>query len=117
MRAARNCSTPNCSGLVYLRGSKCAACRTAAQQLQDAARPGRRTRGNYDAEYVRNRAIVLSEEDTCHLCNGPGLENDVADHVVDLVDGGTNERSNLRRAHYRCNARKAAQRGFARAHS
>lgn len=57
-----------------------------------------------NAEYDHNRVIVMREETHCWLCNGSGLPNDQADHVIPRARGGTNERSNLRRAHRRCNA-------------
>lgn len=114
-KAAKTCATPSCPGLVYGPGSHCPRCKTARQQAQDSFRPSRRAQGQYDAEYLRNKAIVMREEDTCWLCNGVSLVNDVADHVVGLAQGGTNERTNLRRAHRRCNAQRAARQGFARA--
>lgn len=73
------------------------------------ARPSWRERG-YDAEYERNRAIVLSEETHCAVCRGLGLEDDEAGHKVARCDGGTNARENLQREHRRCNAAKNARR-------
>jgi 5-methylcytosine-specific restriction endonuclease McrA len=58
---------------------------------------------------MRNRAIVLREEDTCALCGRAGQDNDTVDHVTPLANGGTNERHNLQRAHAQCNARKNAR--------
>jgi 5-methylcytosine-specific restriction endonuclease McrA len=66
----------------------------------------RHARG-YDAEYMRNRAKALVEETYCGICQGPGLPNDTVDHIVPLAEGGGNERSNLRRAHKRCNEARA----------
>jgi 5-methylcytosine-specific restriction endonuclease McrA len=65
----------------------------------------RQARG-LDAEYDRNRAIVLREETHCGICGEPGLEDDTADHKVPRAQGGGNERSNLQRAHRECNQRK-----------
>lgn len=72
-------------------------------------RSSARTRG-YDAEYERNRLVVMAEEDRCSICGGPGLENDEADHRIPLSRGGSNARDNLRRAHRRCNAMRNAAR-------
>jgi 5-methylcytosine-specific restriction endonuclease McrA len=55
------------------------------------------------AEYDRNRIIVLREETHCGICGGPGLANDTVDHRIPRNEGGTSGRSNLRRAHRRCN--------------
>lgn len=46
----------------------------------------------------------MAEEDRCALCGGPGLANDQVDHIRERAQGGTNERTNLRRTHKRCNA-------------
>jgi 5-methylcytosine-specific restriction endonuclease McrA len=73
-------------------------------------RTSARARG-YDAEYERNRLIVLAEEDRCALCGGPGLANDQADHIIPVVKGGTSARANLRRAHRRCNLARARREG------
>lgn len=54
--------------------------------------------------YRRNRAIVLAKSDVCHLCGKPGA--DTADHVVPYAYGGTDDVSNLRPAHKRCNSKR-----------
>jgi len=61
-----------------------------------------RARG-YDAEYERNRRLVMREEAHCGLCGAPGRADDQADHILPLARGGTSARENLRRAHKRCN--------------
>jgi 5-methylcytosine-specific restriction endonuclease McrA len=60
----------------------------------------------FDAEYDRNRKIVMAEERDCGICGGEGLPDDQADHIVQRSQGGTNERNNLRRAHRVCNVRR-----------
>jgi 5-methylcytosine-specific restriction endonuclease McrA len=91
---ARACPQPGCPNVQ--------PCPTHARKPWAHAVEDRHARG-YDAEYMRNRAIVLREEQDCALCGGPGLSNDTADHIVPRADGGGSERSNLRRAHKRCN--------------
>lgn len=73
-------------------------------------------------EYRRNKeAIKARRPDVCALCNGkegPLLyEEDIdgsrwylhplaftVDHIIPLIEGGTNALSNLRPAHRRCNS-------------
>ena len=74
-----------------------------------------RERG-YDAEYDRNRRLVLREETVCHICGQPvdktlsGRDRmgPTLDHLVPRARGGTNARSNLRLAHLSCNSAKRA---------
>ncbi len=61
-----------------------------------------------DPAYQANRKQVLAEEDCCALCGEPFTPADPAtvDHIVPVSSGGGHERSNLRAAHRRCNARR-----------
>lgn len=50
------------------------------------------------AQQRRARAI-LTQDDTCHVCNLPGA--DQVDHVIPLAHGGTDTRDNLKPIHSR----------------
>lgn len=73
-------------------------------------RPSFHQRG-YDRTYHRNRARVIAEETDCWICHKPvdktlsGRDpyGPTADHVLPRHKGGTNDRTNLRLAHQRCN--------------
>jgi 5-methylcytosine-specific restriction endonuclease McrA len=93
-RARSLCSKPDCANVQ--------PCPKHARKPWSHAGRSRQARG-YDAEYTRNRAIVLREETHCGICREPGLPNDTADHIRSLADGGGNDRANLRRAHKKCN--------------
>lgn len=79
-------------------------------------RPNWRQRG-YDATYDRNRPRVISEETTCWICekavdktlSGRDPDGPSIDHVIARAKGGTNDRSNLRLAHLRCNSARPGQ--------
>jgi 5-methylcytosine-specific restriction enzyme A len=63
-----------------------------------------------DAEYRRNRALVLAGSPPCALrthCDGAPATT--ADHVVPVAAGGTNTLSNLRPACLSCNAARGAR--------
>lgn len=55
------------------------------------------------------RRRVLAEEPTCYMCGGPGMREDIVDHVVPLSEGGTDNRANLGRCCRVCSIRKTAQ--------
>lgn len=101
-RARKLCADPTCG-----RAQPCPDHTRAP--FASSVRPGPRARG-YTAEYDRLRIVVLREEHDCGICHRPGRQDDQVDHVVALKDGGTNERSNLQRAHRDCNLAKGQQR-------
>lgn len=55
------------------------------------------------------RRQVLADEPQCYLCHGGGTPADYIDHVVALAEGGTDDRSNLRRICRDCHARKTGR--------
>ncbi len=57
----------------------------------------RTTRTNTRSTKARNRRL-LAASDICHICGENGA--DAIDHVVPLVRGGTEDKSNLRPAHH-----------------
>ena len=65
----------------------------------------RRLRGR---AYMAMRRQVFSEESACYKCESPGEADDALDHVVPVVAGGTDERSNLRRCCRSCHLEKSA---------
>lgn len=70
-----------------------------------------RRRGAYDAEYERNRAIVLANALVCALCGQPERANDrfTANHIVPRARGGGNALTNLEAAHESCNKSAGAR--------
>lgn len=55
------------------------------------------------------RATVMAEEPCCYICGGMGETSDVVDHVRSLGQGGSHDRSNLRRVHRSCHATKTGK--------
>lgn len=95
-RICRGCFKVAQRGSVYCRG-----CAIGAGSRRSMVVGG-------EWESVRQR--VLDEERVCWICNGDGLEaGDVwtVDHVVKRIDGGSNRRNNLRRAHRSCNSSRS----------
>jgi 5-methylcytosine-specific restriction endonuclease McrA len=58
-----------------------------------------------DGEYLRNRALVLTDDPTCHWCPRPAT---TADHLVAVAAGGSNQLSNLVPACKPCNSSRGA---------
>ena len=95
------------------RGWKCPACRTTTEQQRDQQRGTRQQRG-YNAEYDRNRTIIIQTAITaaraghpqpCWICRKPCLatHNLTAEHKTPLRNGGTSQLANLAPAHAACN--------------
>ncbi|KPM52886.1 hypothetical protein ACG83_25985 [Frankia sp. R43] len=91
------------------QGSRCPACATARRRSKErqraAHRPSPYQRG-YNAEYRRNRAIVLADGPCCFV-EGCTAAATTVDHILPLSLGGTNELDNLRPACRRHNASRA----------
>ena len=98
-RALRMCSQPCCYSLVG-PGRPCPM--HPPRKPWDHKGASRQARG-LGAEHDAMRKRVMAEERNCWRCGGAGLLDDQADHVRPRARGGTNERSNYRRAHRRCN--------------
>lgn len=83
-----------------MRSGECSAC--GAPRAHDDI---------YDAEYRRNREILLATATVCAICGAGALENDplTADHIIPVSDGGSNDLDNLRAAHRSCNSRRGNQ--------
>lgn len=109
----RVCAEPSCPELT--KRGKCDEHRRQARRAEDKRRGNFRERG-YDATYDRNRRRVIGDEDVCWLCGHvvdktlPGTDPDgpTVDHIKPREHGGTNELSNLRLAHLRCNSARGA---------
>lgn len=102
----RGCAVKTC--LVCFRPtghptrSRCPEC----QARNEAGRARRHPqRAAYkDPGYRAYRETVLRDRPPCHLCGLAGA--DTVDHLVPLVEGGTNDRANLAPAHRACNSRR-----------
>ena len=102
----RPCSAPNCHALV--RFGRCAAHprQTQGEGWERTSRAApKRMRGR---AWMTLRAQVLSEEPVCYACGRLGVAADYVDHIVALVDGGTDDRSNLHRICRDCSKHKTA---------
>jgi 5-methylcytosine-specific restriction protein A len=55
------------------------------------------------------RGQVMSEEYYCYQCGALKQASDLVDHVVPLAQGGTDDRSNLRRICRGCHATKTGR--------
>lgn len=64
-----------------------------------------RTLTHHDADYRRNRKIILASATHCALCGKPPTPTDplTADHIQPLTAGGTHALPNLQAAHGSCN--------------
>jgi 5-methylcytosine-specific restriction endonuclease McrA len=87
-----------------------------------ATRRGTFAERGYDAEYERNRQLVLEQESLCWVCHlwvdkrlppRHPLSASVV-HRIPRSEGGGNERGNLSLAHYRCNSAGGAAEGRGR---
>lgn len=58
-----------------------------------------------DAEYARNRKVVLAGDPPCHWCGAPAT---TADHLLAVARGGTNALANLAPACSSCNSSRQA---------
>ena len=111
MAPMSRCLAPSCSVLL-LRPGRCKAHSPRAFRGQQGNRHAR----GYGSRWEAARAQVLREEATCVECGGPGLPDDQVDHRRARHLGGSEERSNLRRIHKACHARKTRhEAGAARA--
>lgn len=105
------CAEPGCAELTLDNYTRCPQHAREDRRDRDKQRPTFRDRG-YDREYHRNRARILRDEDFCAICGklvdktlrGPDPWSPSIDHIISPEDGGTNDRSNLRLAHLRCNS-------------
>ena len=105
-RASRICSQPGCPEIIPSGGS----CPDHPARAPWAGRGSRQERG-YDAEFERNRKVVLDEETHCARCGGLGYGDDQVGHKMAPAAGGTSARENLQREHKLCNQREGAARG------
>lgn len=66
----------------------------------DQARGSRQQRG-LDAQYDRNRTILMANNALCSICGQPGTRKDplTAGHIIGRAQGGSNDLSNLRVEH------------------
>jgi 5-methylcytosine-specific restriction enzyme A len=93
----------DCSALVR-SGPRCDVCRRKRVSQRSQQRGTRQQQG-YDAEYQRNRALVIAAQPYCAACYR--TDRLTADHIVPLSQGGTNDISNLRTYCIGCNSARA----------
>ena len=111
-KAVQVCARVDCPDLTDPGETYCDAHRRETSRAKDARRGSFRERG-YDATYDRNRERVLREETHCARCGEvvdkslrhPHPQSATVGHVVARSDGGSNDRTNLRLEHRRCNAK------------
>lgn len=92
---------PRCGTLTKTR--HCPTCTTDAHRARDQRRGNFRQRG-YNAQYQQARRQLLANQPPCHWCGTPDAT--VADHLVPLSAGGTNDPANLVPSCVPCNARR-----------
>jgi hypothetical protein len=108
----------NCGGAKPLRAHLCEPCREATER--EAKRRARRTRkarqrGAISEPYTLAE-IAARDRHRCGLCRKsvamkqvvPHPKSPTIDHVLPLVDGGDDVRSNVQLAHFICNSIKSA---------
>lgn len=96
----------SCRGCGQVGAALCGECSTLQERRRN--RPSASARG-YDAEYRRNRLVVVDQAKRgapCVLCGSGFTGQDIvtAEHIIPLRYGGTNNRENLGPAHLRCNS-------------
>ena len=93
-------------------GSRCDTCAGKMEARRQARRASRQDRG-YDAEYDRNRGLLIwrvkvaqrrGQIVPCFRCGEPVGDDVTADHIVPWRDGGANSLANLAPAHSACNS-------------
>lgn len=105
--ALKYCAAPNCRALVRI-GRCDLHKRPAWANAGGAPRASSAARG-YDAEYRRNRALVLARDPLCTMCGGaPSTQ---ADHILPTSQGGGSNIENLRGVCKRCNLARISARG------
>ncbi len=99
-----------CGRLIRGIGPRCVDCARAYQRARDLKRGTAAQRG-YNAEYMRNRALVLA--DGPHGCAwGCGRVATTVDHRIPLARGGTNDVENLMPCCALCNSSRGSRVDF-----
>ncbi len=103
------CAQPGCGALVAGQ-TRCAqhqrSVRTDLPAWTKQVRPSSAFQG-YDAEYRRNRKLLLEYQPWCSACGT--TENLTADHILAYSQGGGNGFDNLQVLCRSCNSRKSRQ--------
>jgi HNH endonuclease len=97
LRACVQCGAP-----FKPRHPKNRHCPAHEQHGREHAGPSTRAQ---NAEYYRNRRIILANHPACHWCGQPATQ---ADHLTPVARGGSNELSNLVPACQHCNLSRQA---------
>ncbi len=105
------CVEPGCPALVYGQ-PRCSkhqrSERTELPAWTKAVRPSPAFQG-YDAEYQRNRKLILAYQPWCSACGT--TEQLTADHILAYSQGGSNTLDNLQVLCRSCNSRKQRRDG------
>ena len=91
-RAARVCPIIDCPELIHGKDRYCPQHLHERQQAVDSNRPPAAQRG-YDAEWQQIRTAYLKAHPWCVYC---GRKANEVDHVIPILDGGTDDWDNLR---------------------
>lgn len=106
----RPCGQPGCPALVQRGKCERHGGTTVAVEPRGWSTPSSashlRLRGR---AWMVIRRDVLATEARCYVCQGGGGSDDYVDHVVPLSEGGTDDRSNLRRICRACHVRKTGR--------
>jgi 5-methylcytosine-specific restriction endonuclease McrA len=95
----------SCRGCGHIGKPLCDECRNLVERRR--GRPSASQRG-YDAEYRRNRLVVVDQAKRgreCVICGLGFCSTDLitAEHIVPIRQGGNNAKNNLGPAHTKCN--------------
>lgn len=95
----------SCRGCGAIGRALCSECEALQERKRN--RPSATGRG-YDAEYRRNRQVVVDQAKrgkACVICGYDFTTTDLitAEHIIPLRAGGDSSKSNLGPAHARCN--------------
>lgn len=96
--ALKPCLERNCGRLSP--NTRCPAHTAQASRARDQRRGTRQQRG-LDAEYDRNRTMLMATVTVCAICGQPGMPGDplTAGHINRREDGVDNSLDNLRPEH------------------
>ncbi len=95
-------------GRPFKGGSRCETCQAKHDAARERYRPSRYARG-YDAEYTRNRKIVVDRAwargEMCIICGKPfkTKKEITGEHIIPRRLGGTSVLENIGPAHFWCN--------------
>ena len=108
-RAKQECAEPRCRALT--RSSRCPLHQRHARDY-DTHRPSAAKR-HYGRKWRVRRRVILARDPFCKAPGCNAVSTDV-DHIVDVVDGGSDDDDNLQGLCHPCHSRKTARTIIAR---